>query len=47
MSDSVNVNEILANAFVRVMALELDRVALWNDGTVDGLIGIAATSGMN
>lgn len=47
LSDSVNVNEILTNAFVRVMALELDRVALWNDGTDDGPIGVAATSGIN
>lgn len=47
LSDSVNVNEILTNCFVQVMARELDRVALWNDGTDAGPIGVAATSGIN
>jgi len=47
LSDSVNINEILTNAFVQVMARELDRVALWNDGTDDGPVGVAATSGIN
>ena len=47
LSDSVNINEILQNAFVNVMARELDRVALWNDGVDGGPIGVAATSGIN
>ena len=47
LTDSVNVNEILQNAFVQVMARELDRVALWNDGADTGPIGVAATSGIN
>lgn len=47
LSDSVNISEILTNAFAQAMALELDRVALWNDGADDGPVGVAATSGIN
>lgn len=47
LTDSVNINEILTNCFVQVMARELDRVALWNDGTDDGPVGVAATGGIN
>jgi HK97 family phage major capsid protein len=47
LKDSVNINEVLTNCFVEVMARELDRVALWNDGTDDGPVGAAATSGIN
>jgi HK97 family phage major capsid protein len=47
LQDSVNVSEILTNAFTKVMALELDRVAMWGDGTDDGPVGITATSGIN
>jgi HK97 family phage major capsid protein len=47
LSDSVNINEILLNAFVQVMARELDRVALWNSGADTGPIGVAATPGIN
>lgn len=47
LTDSVNVSEILTQAFAKAMALELDRVALWNDGTDDGPTGIASVSGIN
>lgn len=47
LSDSVNVSEMLTNAFAQAMALELDRVALFGDGTDDGPIGITGTSGIN
>lgn len=47
LADTVNASEMLTNAFAQAMALELDRVALWNDGTDDGPIGVAATSGIN
>jgi len=47
LADSVNASEIVTNAFVQVMARELDRVALWNDGSDDGPVGVAATSGIN
>lgn len=47
LSDSVNINEMLTNAFVQVMARELDRAVLWNDGADDGPVGVVATSGIN
>lgn len=47
LSDSVNVSEMLTNAFAQAMALELDRVAVWGDGTDDGPIGVTGTSGIN
>jgi HK97 family phage major capsid protein len=47
LADTVNASEMLTNAFAQAMALELDRVALWNDGADDGPIGVAATSGIN
>lgn len=47
LADSVNVSEMLTNAFAQAMALELDRVALWGDGTDDGPIGVTGTSGIN
>lgn len=47
LADSVNVSEMLSNAFAQQMALELDRVAIWGDGTDDGPIGITGTSGIN
>lgn len=47
LGDTVNVGEILTNAFAQAMALELDRVALFGDGTDDGPVGIAGTSGIN
>lgn len=47
LTDSVNVSEMLSNAFAQAMALELDRVAIWGDGLDDGPIGITGTSGIN
>lgn len=47
LADSVNVSEMLTNAFAQTMALELDRVALWGDGADDGPIGVTGTSGIN
>lgn len=47
LADSVNAAEIVTSAFVKVMARELDRVALWNDGTDSGPVGAFATSGIN
>ncbi|CDO36009.1 phage major capsid protein [Novosphingobium sp. KN65.2] len=46
LTDSVNVSEMLTNAFAQVMALELDRVAIWGDGTDDGPVGVVNTSGI-
>lgn len=47
LRDSVNANEMLNNAFAQVMGRELDRVALWNDGSDDGPVGAAAVAGIN
>lgn len=47
LADSVNVSEILTNAFAQAMALELDRVALYGDGLDDGPVGITGTNGIN
>lgn len=47
LTDSVNVSEMLTNAFAQAMALELDRVAIWGDGLDGGPIGITGTSGIN
>lgn len=47
LADSVNVGEMLTNAFAQAMALEMDRVALWGDGTDDSPVGVAGTSGIN
>lgn len=47
LSDSVNVSEMVTNAFAQAMALELDRVAIWGDGLDDGPVGITGTTGIN
>lgn len=45
--DSVNISAILESAFVRAMALELDRAAIFGDGSNDSPTGIINTSGIN
>lgn len=47
LADSVNVSEMVTNAFAQAMALELDRVAMWGDGLDDGPVGITGTTGIN
>lgn len=47
VADTVNAAAMLENAFVRTMALELDRVAIWGSGTAPEPRGIANTVGIN
>ena len=47
LADTVNAGAMLEQAFLNVMALELDRAAIWGDGTGDSPLGIANVSGIN
>lgn len=47
MADTVNAGAMIENALLKTMALELDRAAIWGDGTNDSPTGIANISGIN
>jgi HK97 family phage major capsid protein len=47
MEDSLNVGAMIENAFAQSMALELDRAAIWGDGTGNSPTGIVNTAGIN
>jgi HK97 family phage major capsid protein len=47
LEDSVNINEVLVNAFSKAAALEVDRVALTGSGTSNEPEGILNVTGIN
>lgn len=47
MFDSVNVGEMLETAFARSMAVELDRAAIYGDGTSNSPTGVWNTAGIS
>lgn len=47
MDDTINLGAMLEQAMLRVMALEIDRAALFGDGSNNTPRGIASTSGIN
>lgn len=47
LADTVNAGAIIEQALLKVMALELDRAAIYGDGTNDSPTGIVNVSGIN
>lgn len=47
LMDTVNAGAIIEAALSKTMALEIDRAAIWGDGTSDSPTGVVNTSGIN
>lgn len=47
LDDTVNAGAMIESAFLKVMALELDRAAIYGDGTNNTPIGVIHTAGIN